>query len=158
MCPLGGSWQWEPFFCEKLYIRDVGFPGEVYLDPQSTAFKAASLKRTSVMSFLWSFITNGAGRRFYNAAAKKHRGSNLKGDGLQTGGVFVVGPGADSDVIYESREYDKPGSKFVEPQELLEALGWKESMPEIKVDESGLIVLQNEDESYQTGGETAEEE
>eukprot|EP01069_Polyplicarium_translucidae_P006310 Polyplicarium_translucidae@DN2939_c0_g1_i4.p2 len=113
-------------FAEK-YKASLNFPGPIYIDGESTLFKALGMPRWSNWKFArWLFSWSKMSH--FRDLGKKYPGSDMQGDGHQTGGVLVAGPGASSDLRVLFREYDgmesaDDASKFLAGSALLQALG-----------------------------------
>jgi len=109
------------------FINSTPYTGELYLDPMSTAAKALQLKRYSAWEAITRFFNPTAASRYKQIKAK-FTDANLKGDGQQSGGVFLVGPGTGSSIRFAHREDDYPPGEVCDLQEILRACGWTESM------------------------------
>jgi hypothetical protein len=72
------------------------FSGELFIDSSYASHKALQLKRKGIMQGFGVFDRR-AWRAFDLAGGLAY---NLKGDGLQLGGTFVVGKGACSGVLF----------------------------------------------------------
>ena len=105
----------------KKFKQSVPFEGEVFIDPQSAAFKAANLPRLTIWQVTKRFILNLTALSFYRGATAKYPGSDVEGDGQQTGGVFVVGPGIGGDIYYSFRENETDPTTFANPEEIMAA-------------------------------------
>lgn len=85
----------------KRFKEITKWPGDVFLDHEGGTYKALELPRFSVFNiFRWRVI------QAFRAAVKKGFDNHLKEDGLQSGGVFVIGPGAASPLLSQWRESD----------------------------------------------------
>ncbi|KJE92131.1 hypothetical protein CAOG_03149 [Capsaspora owczarzaki ATCC 30864] len=109
------------YFAEKFIENVPGngqrFPAEVYIDPEQTAYKARGLQRVGLLHFLsWTAISE------WRKANKNHPNADLQGDGLQTGGIYLVGPGADSAIHFAFNEYDHPVGTLVDNDQILAAV------------------------------------
>jgi len=110
------------YFAKK-FADGISFDGEVYLDPESKAFAAANLPRLSVWQAVKRFMMNWAALKFFREISPQYANSDLEGDGQQTGGVFVVGPGENSEVLFEFREFDNEVTQFADHDAILKACG-----------------------------------
>lgn len=61
------------------------------------------------------------GLSFYREISSKYPDSDVKGDGQQTGGVFVVGPGVGNEILYSFRENDNEVTSFASHDDILAA-------------------------------------
>jgi len=102
------------------------FPGDVFYDPTAESFKALNLPRLSVWQALKRFLSNKA-RVVYGKLAQEYD-SDLEGEGLQTGGVFVVGPGIGKKLSFYYKEADEDMDVFAEARDVLAACGWTPAM------------------------------
>jgi len=93
----------------------------VFLDPESKAFAAANLPRLSVWQTMKRFMLNLTAIAFFKDLSSKYPNSDIQGDGQQTGGVFVVGPGGGKNVLFAFREYENEVTQFVDTDELIKA-------------------------------------
>jgi len=109
----------------KLFARNFkessGFDGEVFLDPEANTFKAIDLPRLSLWAAIKRFMMSWTNLSFYRSIESKYPGNDMKGDGQQTGGVFVVGPGKESPLLYSFRENDHEATEFAINDEILQA-------------------------------------
>eukprot|EP00127_Corallochytrium_limacisporum_P005024 Clim_evm20s197 gene=Clim_evmTU20s197 len=93
----------------------------VYRDPKSAVYKSIGLPRLSVWQALSRFLFNSAARAFYNGTlSKEHPSSDYKGDGQQTGGVFVVNKAGE--FTFAFKEHENPPEKFADVQDIIAAV------------------------------------
>eukprot|EP00456_Euglypha_rotunda_P032418 TRINITY_DN25125_c0_g1_i6.p1 TRINITY_DN25125_c0_g1~~TRINITY_DN25125_c0_g1_i6.p1 ORF type:complete len:156 (-),score=37.75 TRINITY_DN25125_c0_g1_i6:19-486(-) len=109
----------------KKFKEALKFDGNVYLDTDCKMFKVAALPRLSIWQAVKRFF-NGTARAFYAKLSKNYSQSDLEGDGQQTGGVFVVGPGVGRPLRFSFRESDYDPDVFADNKEILKAVGWTE--------------------------------
>lgn len=79
------------------------------------------MPRLSIWQVTKRFILNLTALSFYRGISAQYAGSDIEGDGQQTGGVFVVGPGMGGDVYYTFRESESDPTTFANPDEILAA-------------------------------------
>jgi len=60
---------------------------------------------------------------FFRRIKTNYKNADLEGDGQQTGGVFVVGPGIGRPMRYEFREHDSDAETFADLDAVLVAAG-----------------------------------
>merc|ERR1711916_355622 len=85
-----------------------------------TMSRLLKLKRLGMWDALKRFLFSKLSRAYYAKIEKNHPTSNLKGDGLQTGGVFVVDD--NKDFLYEFRENDNEIDEHADQARILEVL------------------------------------
>jgi prostamide/prostaglandin F2alpha synthase len=107
------------FAMAKQFKEGLNWPGEVYLDPDSTSYKAIHLKRLSNWEVAKRYFTSLRVLSWFKN--NPHKAQNQDGDGFQTGGVFIVGPGAGSSVIFSFKEIDNDPLSFPIPEAILNA-------------------------------------
>jgi len=117
-----GSIKWA-----KKFRRSVGFTGAIYTDPDADCFRAMNLPRLSTWQALKRFI-NGKFFAIYKSTKEKFDLADTEGDGLQTGGVFVVGPGAGRPLSYWFKEVDEDVDEFADLNAILMTAGWTPEM------------------------------
>jgi len=112
------------------FITSTPFTGHVFVDPDSLCFKAMELKRLTLWQALRHFFNSTARAAFKTLREKREAKGDLLGDGQQTGGVFVVGPGERSTLSYIFKEQDHPVGvdNFADVKAILQACGWTEQM------------------------------
>jgi len=108
-------------FFAKGFIEALPWTGSVLLDPQANAFKAANLPRWGLGAVIWRFFMGWSVLSFGKKLKAKHPKSNMEGDGLQSGGVYVLGKGDKTDVLFEFREADNPVDVFADNEAILAA-------------------------------------
>lgn len=149
----------------EMFVRDLGWTGEVYLDAESsgerffvsflmsrsslpsptqskthhlralhttnptTAYKALGCQRLSAWKAAKRYFFDSKAVAFYKTASKEYAGSNTTGDGQQTGGVWVLGPG-NAQPLYEFMEADHRPDVFADEQAILEACARKDTKEE----------------------------
>jgi len=114
-------------FAQK-FKEGIKFPGEIYLDPESKSFKALALPRLSAWQAVKRFFFESKTVRFFKSLKKTYQSSDLEGDGQQTGGVFVVGPGSGRPMRYTFREHENDAESFADLDAILAAAGWTKDM------------------------------
>jgi len=102
------------------------FPGEIYFDPGYTAFKALNCPRLGVWEAAKKYLNQKVVATL-KALSSKYQ-ADTEGDGLQTGAVVVVGPGANKPLLYHWKEVDEEPDAFAPPEEILRVCGWTEEM------------------------------
>eukprot|EP01096_Ripella_sp_DP13-Kostka_P017338 TRINITY_DN8803_c0_g1_i1.p1 TRINITY_DN8803_c0_g1~~TRINITY_DN8803_c0_g1_i1.p1 ORF type:complete len:258 (+),score=147.21 TRINITY_DN8803_c0_g1_i1:142-915(+) len=107
----------------KKFQTGLPFEGEIYIDSTSESFKKASLPRLSMWQITKRFLLNVKLFGVFYDLNKKFKASDAVGDGQQTGGVFVFGPGSKSEILYSFRENDNEPDVFVNPDEIWKACG-----------------------------------
>eukprot|EP00996_Jenningsia_fusiforme_P003312 NODE_4110_length_861_cov_25.318966_g3792_i0.p1 GENE.NODE_4110_length_861_cov_25.318966_g3792_i0~~NODE_4110_length_861_cov_25.318966_g3792_i0.p1 ORF type:complete len:201 (+),score=54.35 NODE_4110_length_861_cov_25.318966_g3792_i0:65-604(+) len=102
------------------FADNLPWTGEVYLDSKSSVYAALNLKRWGLMETLSRFgKTLGFSRDLY----KRFPHANFKGDGQQSGAVFVIGPGDESvKPVYLYKEEEGKPTEFANPADILKAL------------------------------------
>jgi len=116
-----------PTKAAEKYKAGLKWNGEVLTDPESKMYKLMQLPRLSAFAALKRFL----GRRvikMYKKLSKEYTSADAEGDGQQTGGVFVVGPGAGRPVRYSFIESDNEPDQFAEIDSVLYAAGWTPDM------------------------------
>jgi len=93
------------------------WPGEIYLDPASSAFQAVHLPRLSTFEGVKRWLPTLA---WFKKEGKRYD-SNMQGDGFQTGGVFLIGPGERSRVLFSFKEVDNDALIFADGPALVKA-------------------------------------
>jgi len=103
------------------FRQAVAWPGDVFLDPDARLFAALKLQRLSKLQALGRFFTPST---ISWARAHPSNKSDMKGDGLQTGGVFALLPTGSGlfRLAYAFVEGDHEATKFADLQALLAAL------------------------------------
>ena len=114
---------------DQQFKTGLPFDGEIYIDSTSESFKKASLPRLSLWQISKRFLLNVKLFSLFYSLNKKHGASDASGDGQQTGGVFIFGPGSKSEIIFSFRENDNEPDVFVDVDEIWAACGgsgsWK---------------------------------
>jgi len=108
----------------KKFRSSVNWPGPVFIDKDSAIYKAMGLKRMSKWEVAKRFFLSFSFMSFYRKELSSLSDkSDMEGDGHQTGAVFVVGPGEESDPIYCFREGDNAVDTFADTAAILAAVG-----------------------------------
>lgn len=102
----------------KQFQESLPWPGEIYLDSTSSAFAAVNLPRLSAWQAAKRWLPAVS---WFSNEGKRYKGHNMKGDGLQTGGVFLIGPGAGSRVQFAFKEADNDALIFADGAALVAA-------------------------------------
>jgi len=89
-------------FSDKFKLG-VPWEGSVYLDETYTTHKAINLIRFSAWQALKRWFSPKA-LSFSKKLFARFKRANMKGDGLQSGGIFIVGPGVDSPIQFSFLE------------------------------------------------------
>jgi len=114
---------------DQQFKTGLPFEGEIYIDSTSESFKKASLPRLTLWQISKRFLFNMKLFSMFYSLNKKHAASDASGDGQQTGGVFIFGPGSKSEILYSFRENDNEPDVFVDVDEIWAACGgsgsWK---------------------------------
>jgi len=105
----------------RKFQNGLPFPGEIYLDPQSKTYQALSLHRLSLWEVTKRFLLSLSSLKFYKESAAKYAAADTEGDGAQTGGVFVVGPGRGKDILFAFKENEHLPEEFADNNAILEA-------------------------------------
>mmetsp|Transcript_91495 Transcript_91495/g.136995 ORF Transcript_91495/g.136995 Transcript_91495/m.136995 type:complete len:136 (+) Transcript_91495:183-590(+) len=103
------------------FKKGVPFDGEVFLDPEAKTFAAINLPRLSMWQVTKRFLINLTALSFYRQISGNYPSSDTKGDGQQTGGVFVVGPGIGKELLYSFKENDAEVVDFASHDDIIEA-------------------------------------
>jgi len=114
-------------FAQK-FKEGIKYTGEIYLDPESKSFKQLGLPRLSAWQALKRFFFESKTVKFFKSLSKTYQSSDLEGDGQQTGGVFVVGPGIGRPMRYVFREHENDADSFADLNTILAAAGWTKDM------------------------------
>eukprot|EP01134_Creolimax_fragrantissima_P004135 CFRG4135T1 len=77
-------------FFANSFKDGLPFSGDVYRDPEALTFKAMNLKRLSYWEVISRFFFSFASLSFAKTMKEKYPTSNMEGDGLQTGAVYVI--------------------------------------------------------------------
>lgn len=117
----------------KGFKEQLPFEGEVYLDADSSVFKALELKRIGMWEATKRYFMSWSVLKFFSDQSKNYPTSNTSGDGLQTGGVFVVSAAPEGKVLYSFIESEHDGDSFADVDEILRACGAKSTTDEAKV-------------------------
>jgi len=97
--------------------------GPIYLDAEGNTFKALQLPKLTIWQAIKRFFSREV-RSYYKQLSKVYTSADLEGDGTQTGGVFVLGPGVGRPLRYSFRENDNEADVFAANDEILKAAGW----------------------------------
>ncbi|XP_063224631.1 prostamide/prostaglandin F synthase-like [Bacillus rossius redtenbacheri] len=84
------------------FVDGKFFDGELYVDVNKQVYSAMQFKRFNILSVLASLFSSEARAATAKARAMK-LGGDLRGDGLQNGGVLVVSAGG-KEVLYRFRQ------------------------------------------------------
>jgi len=103
------------------FVTSMPYYGELYLDEGSTTYRAIGLKRLGLGGALSRFFSPKSISKT-KAIFKAEPASDMSGDGNQTGGVAVLGPGP-TPPSFLWRENDHPVDQFCSPEEVLAAVG-----------------------------------
>jgi len=93
------------------------WPGEIYLDSSSSAFEAVNLPRLTAFQGLKRWLPAVS---WFKKEGKRYN-HNMQGDGFQTGGVFLIGPGEGSRVLFSFKEADNDALVFADGDALVKA-------------------------------------
>jgi hypothetical protein len=72
----------------RKFMEHSNFPGEMYVDPSLSVYKAFGLERG-----IWKTFGPGSVARGIKALSQGFRQGTSSGDLWQQGGIFVLGPG-----------------------------------------------------------------
>lgn len=109
----------SPMFA-KSFAGALGFPEDnIYLDSDSLVFKALNLERMSAWAAAKRFFFDGALLAFYSSIVKDYKESNMKGDGQQLGGVFVLS--RRGNVLYKFADQEHEATEFADLDALMNA-------------------------------------
>jgi len=112
------------------YKEGLKWTGEIYIDPTSTGAKLLSLPRLTAWQSMKRYFLDSRAIKYFKTLSKTYQSADLEGDGQQTGGVFVLGPGVGRPFRYAFREIDNEFDKFADVDAILEAVGWTKDMKE----------------------------
>lgn len=101
------------------FIAGKFFVGELYIDSDKKSFKDLNYKKLSVLGLIPALLARVA-RDAIRKGKEWAVGGNMKGDGLQNGGLLVVGPKGEK-VLYEFKQ-DNPAD-HAENSAIAKALG-----------------------------------
>lgn len=121
----------SPLFA-KGFKEQLPFEGEMYLDNDSEVFKALELKRLGMWEATKTYFMSWSVLKFFKDQMANYPASNTNGDGLQTGGVFVVSSAPEEKVLYSFIENEHPADTFADVDEILRACGVKNTTEEAK--------------------------
>jgi len=107
--------------------------GPIYLDPECNTFKALQLPKLTLWQAIKRFFSKEV-RNYYKQLTKVYTSADLEGDGTQTGGVFVLGPGVGRPLRYGFRENENDADVFADNEEILHACGWTKEHKEKEKD------------------------
>jgi len=99
------------------FKQNLPWPGEIYLDTTSSAFQAVNLPRLSLMQGVKRWLTTLS---WFKKVGTRYK-HNMEGDGFQTGGVFLIGPGEGSRVQFSFKEADNDALTFADGEALVQA-------------------------------------
>lgn len=102
------------------FIDGLPFAGEVYIDENSSVFKALELKRLSTWETMKRYFMSWNLLSFFSAQSDNYKSSNMTGDGQQTGGVFVVSS-KDDKILYSFIEAEHEADAFANIDQVLKA-------------------------------------
>jgi len=97
--------------------------GPIYLDTECNTFKALQLAKLTIWQAIKRFFSREA-RNYYKQLSKVYTSADLEGDGTQTGGVFVLGPGVGRPLRFSFRENENDTDVFADNEAILKAAGW----------------------------------
>lgn len=110
---------------ERLGVEDFlakgYFTGELYIDENKKCYEDLGYKRFNFVS-IWAAIVSAISRRTISNARREGIDGNLRGDGLQNGGLLIVERGGQT-VLLSHRE-EVPGD-HVPNSKILRVLGIK---------------------------------
>jgi len=75
----------------KKFRDGLPFQGDIYLDPEAKTFQALNLRRLSMWEIMTRFLMSFSAIAFSRSISARYQSSDMQGDGMQTGGIFVVG-------------------------------------------------------------------
>eukprot|EP01012_Entosiphon_sulcatum_P048921 TRINITY_DN6749_c0_g1_i1.p1 TRINITY_DN6749_c0_g1~~TRINITY_DN6749_c0_g1_i1.p1 ORF type:complete len:182 (+),score=36.65 TRINITY_DN6749_c0_g1_i1:52-597(+) len=107
------------YFAQK-FKEGVNWPGDIYLDPDSSIYKALQLKRWSMWEVTKRFFFSSKAIGWAKEFTKKYKSSDLQGDGQQSGGVLVLTPGVDEPLFFH-KEMDAEPTVFADNAAILAA-------------------------------------
>lgn len=101
----------------KGFKEGLPFDGEVYLDEESKVFNSLELTRLTKWQAAKRWFMDFKVLSLFSSISKTYKSSNNSGDGLQTGGVFVVAPG--DSIHYSFIENEHRADQFADIDEML---------------------------------------
>jgi len=105
------------------FVKGEFFQGELYIDIDEANYKAMGYKSFNLCTIIMSLFNKKARAAISKGKADKIP-SNLKGNGLQNGGVLVVNKGG-SEILMDFKQ-DNPAD-HVENSDILKVLGIKDT-------------------------------
>jgi len=112
------------------FVKGEYFDGELYLDVSKEAYKAMGYRRFNFCSVLASLFHRTARDAMSKGKLDKTK-HDMKGDGLQNGGLLIVKKGG-SEVLLSFKQVNP--ADHVENTEILKALNIQEPSSVVKVD------------------------
>ncbi|XP_019855199.1 PREDICTED: prostamide/prostaglandin F synthase-like [Amphimedon queenslandica] len=100
------------------FVKNKYFAGDIYIDDKRKCYKDLNFKRYGVLGALKAVISSYSSKILAEARERNIEG-NLKGDGLQNGGLLIVRKGGE--LIFLHRE-EFPGD-FCTDETIIKALG-----------------------------------
>lgn len=100
------------------FQRGQFFAGELFIDTKKETYKLMGFRRLNFFSIFPAIFSKNA-RAAYSKAKAEKMGGDMKGDGMQNGGTFVVEKGGK---VLLSFKQDSPAD-HVDPAEVLKVLG-----------------------------------
>ncbi|KNC79026.1 hypothetical protein SARC_08567 [Sphaeroforma arctica JP610] len=104
----------------KGFVEGVPFTGDVYRDPPAATFKAMNLTRLGYWEVMKRFFFNLSSLSWSQENKEKYPTSNMEGDGLQTGAVYVIA--TDGTIKYQFIENDNEVDVFADTEAIKKAL------------------------------------
>jgi len=101
------------------FVQGGYFGGELYVDTKQASYKALGFRRMSWLQLVPALLAKVA-RDGYSKARGKGISGDTKGDGMQNGGLLVVGAEGPS-VLLEHRQHNP--ADLVDNAEVARALG-----------------------------------
>jgi hypothetical protein len=111
----------KPLFAKGFQNSIPMGEGNVFIDGESAVYKALQLKRMSVWEGMKNFLLSPKVVSLYKRLSPMYQGSNMSGDALQMGGVFVITPPPDEKIIYKFIESENPPDEFANVEAMLQA-------------------------------------
>lgn len=85
------------------FVKELPYNGELYLDPTGSTYKALGFKKFSLPKMLARIFKSLSAIKNITKSEKAH---DMKGDGNQTGGIVVIGPGVGAQPAFTYVEGD----------------------------------------------------
>jgi len=112
------------------FVKGEYFGGDLYLDTKKTSYAALGYRRYSLCDIIMSILSK-AGRDAISKGRASGMESNLRGDGMQSGGLLIVKKGG-NEVLFSYKQ-DNP-AEHAANADILKALNISDLPPDSKSD------------------------